>query len=143
MLDTGLGCLAEPLCSKKSPAPCQARGDGDLLCGGGPHHFPPASSIALSKARFEAVRFSPALRGTTGSPAAARRAASSALNAGKLIRRPVQAGSGEVFDAIIATRLFADAALKIGAIHARVKCEQQPRLIDLVGEPARTGALVY
>ena len=74
----------------------------------------------------------PALRGTGGSPAAARRAESSAQNVGKSIRRPVQAGSGEVFDTMVATRLFADTTIKIGAIEVRVKREAHPRLIDPV-----------
>ena len=90
----------------------------------------------MSKARFEAVRLLPALRGTGGSPAAARREDSSALNAGKLIRRPVHAGSGEVFDAMVATRLFANTTIKIGAIEVRVKREQHPRLIDPVARGA-------
>ena len=91
----------------------------------------------MSKARFDAVRLLPALRGTGGLPAAARRADSSALNAAKFIRRPVQAGSGEVFDAMVATRLFADTAIKIGAIEVRVKRKQHPRLIDPVAGGAR------
>ena len=101
------------------------------------HHVPPASSIALSKARLDAVRLPPALRGTTGSPAAARRANSSALKAAKSIRRPVQAVSGEVFDAMVATRLFADTAIKIGAIEVRVKRKQHPRLIEPVARGSR------
>ena len=80
----------------------------------------------------------PALRGTGGSPAAARRAESSAQNVGKSIRRPVQTGSGEVFDTMVATRLFADTTIKIGAIEVRVKRDQPPLMSSEVETPRAT-----
>jgi hypothetical protein len=102
---------------------------------GTPHHFPPASSIALSNARLLAVRFWPALRGSSGMPSSARRAARRApSSAMRMTGSP--ASAFEVFDAIIAHAFFANSPLKIVAIDAGVKGEEQASVLAPVGRGA-------
>src|SRR4051794_397916 len=88
------------------------------------HQSPPASSMAFSNARLAGVRRLPALRGSTGSPAAARRRASSGANAAMSTTRSSSSFALDVFNAMVAARLFPDTPLKIGAIEIGKKGEQ-------------------
>lgn len=101
------------------------------------YHFPPASLIAFSSARFEEVRRWPALRGRSGSPISARRLTKAALNAGKSTRRPAHSLSVfKRFDAMIAHRLFTNTPIKIHAVDRRVKHKQLACLIEQVSRGA-------
>ena len=119
---THLASSRHPLCNPQVRLdPGLRRGDGNLWCECEPHHLPPASSIALSKARFEAVRLPPALRGTDGSPAAARRRAMSCPNASndtasRFAGEAALGDSGEDFEAMVSGAFVADALLKLDAI---------------------------
>lgn len=86
--------------------------------------------MALSRARLEGVRRVPGLRGRSGKPVSARRAARRAASSAMSM---TATGSGlEVFDAIIAIGLFTDTAVKIVHLRVRVKAEQDARLIKAV-----------
>lgn len=68
------------------------------------------------------VRFSPLLRGRSGSPRSARRLDKASLNAGKSMRRPVYFSSAfKRFNAMFVHRLFADTAIQIHYIERWVK----------------------
>lgn len=77
------------------------------------YHTPLSSPIALSSARFDAVRRLSELRGSSGLPSSARRAASLAANSTYEVRGPGQSSAFEVFNAIIACRFVAYASFKI------------------------------
>lgn len=129
-LDPGSRCLQMARCERKSGTPDQVRGDGASVAGESPHHLPPRSSIALSSARFDGVRRVPLLRGRSGRPASARRAAKRAARSAMSI---TGCASGlEVFEAIIATGLFADTALKIVHLGVGVKAQEDARLFKPV-----------
>ena len=88
------------------------------------HHFPPASLIALSKARLLGVRRSPVLRCSSGLPSSARRAATRAPNSAILMAgRSVSAF--DVFDAIVAHAFLANTAFQIVHFRIGVKRQQQ------------------
>ena len=84
-------------------------------------------------ARFEAVLFLQALRGTGGSPAAARRRRTSCPNASS----ETASGSGQDFEAMASGAFIADALLKIGAIDVGEQREERPSLIEPVARGAR------
>ena len=98
------------------------------------HHRPPASSIAFSSARLPGVRRAPELRGSSGAPSSARRAASRAANSVKSTRGPGHgsASGADVFDAMIAETFLADTPIEILEINVGVKGEQDARLIEAV-----------
>ena len=79
---------------------------------------PPASSIAFSRARFDAVRRLPELRGASGLPAASRRRARSAAKSSNFTGSGFEAG-----DSMLTNCLLADAPLKISTIGILMKGE--------------------
>lgn len=102
-----------------APSPLMEQGLRD-------HHLPPRSSMALSSARLDAVRRAPVLRGRSGRPSSVRRAARRTASSAMSI---TGAGSElNVFDAIIAKCLFAEAAFQIVNFRVGMKADQDSRL---------------
>lgn len=85
------------------------------LCPAPCYHFPPTSSIALSSERLLGVRFLPALRGRSGSPSSARRAARRAAASACVTRGPAQPFLPSIFDvvdAMVAGTFLANATIR-------------------------------
>lgn len=97
------------------------------------YHWPPACSIAFSKARLDGVRFVPELRRICASHTTAQRRSTatpcdSSLTVARLVFK--------VLNRIVATGLFTKTALNTGHVKPFAQGEQRARLTQHFRRPA-------